>query len=1548
MTALLRGLGCLFAVCLLAHTAAMAQNLKFAEDPVQFMSEFRNLMDNSRNSAYIQASKDLEAVWETGLNQTQRLQFISLIRNLASKGQKAGPVFYLIMRNLQTVISSQGDVNGFMISMDHAASQYDGKTFLKIQETSQLVLEKKLLYRSNFNKLYLTSGQYRFRYEEPVAQTPENAANASWDTPADSLVFNNEPLPVVSGVLLDLQHATFAMVAGGDSVLFGPSTGSVSLKDGIFVGKEGRFSWASAGDSAVYVDLGDYSFRINAPALKAAPVVLNDHRLGRPLQGIFEYKSAKRPPGKPSSGFPRFMSLGNDADLKAYTGTIRYKGGYTLQGHELFSTSVSGEPAEVAVFFEEKPAFKASSSRFSLMDSVITAPLASFSMPLGQDSLTHPGVVFRYNDDEGYLHLGKHSKSDFSALPYTDTYHKVAIWAESARWKLADGNFQLYMVTGKTEVPLRVESLDFFRKSRFNALTQEFGFQPLLLAAGYMQQQKKQTVHPSELAAAARKSPEVIRRMLERLTLDGYFDYHPDLDAYSISRKGVFYIMANVGKADFDNLTINSTFPSNATITNASISLKDTLLTIRGVERFIVSDSLRITGNPSDRILVMGKNRDFTINGRLQSANFKFTGRNLKFHYDDFFINMTDMDSITYIPRENYVKGLGGEVGGSVQYKNAGTFYLSDSKNKSGQQKGASGSPRILIPDGITVYFNQPERGPWAYPEEVNFKVPKLDVGGLDKKDIEFVGDFNSDGIVPPLKTTLKSMPDNSLGFEYPVPAAGIKIYNGLATAKFPEKLLMDNSGLHGKGNLTFLAATLDTENMVLTADSLLAAGPQAAIRETTIGNGYFPKVDLKDYTMSWFPKADSMLLRTQGDAFSFYNHTTHLDGGLLLRSTGLYGQGILKRADSELSSNEIGFKKEGFVATDAAIRIYSGNTDPAAAILHGKGVDVDFNIVNGLVAIKKKASGFDQDSSYFELPQANYFTTIDEASWNTKTKTVTMKGTSGTALFKSLIPEQEGLEFHGTGGIYAIDKKTLSVSGVPFVQSAGLKIIPDKGLVNVDENGNFQPFTKARIEVDTLDVSHRMSDADIRIFSRNRLEGSATYQYITAQKDTFAIKMGSFELHEFSEQQQAGRKGKAPNGAAPNYYTTALADISEEDKLMLAPGIAYKGAIQFTSYLPSLQLDGMIRPLLKHRPNLSASWILYKETPGVNLSLTVDKQLKNEDNIALFAGLHYKAGGGIYPTFLSYKEDDRDPDFLAVEGIMQYNSEAKTFDILRNPGSDSLSPSVPILSFDDAGGVMTFTGKLGLSSWATAAGVGEAQIDSMRITVNTLLGLNLPALEPVQPELAAKIVETNLEEHNSDPAEDDLQRLFAKLEALIGVNETKVYADKLAAEYKPLSVASPSLDLPMVLSNVTLHWSQLHNAFYSSGLIGMANLGKHDINAQMEGMLEIRKTDQGDEFSLYLEVTPELWYFFDLAHNQLGVVSSSQDFNDLVVARSRTVRSRDMGLLPLGPEDKTLFVDRYYTTYQPDLPRKPREARKKTTGKPKQATKKAEESEGF
>jgi hypothetical protein len=229
------------------------------------------------------------------------------------------------------------------------------------------------------------------------------------------------------------------------------------------------------------------------------------------------------------------------------------------------------------------------------------------------------------------------------------------------------------------------------------------------------------------------------------------------------------------------------------------------------------------------------------------------------------------------------------------------------------------------------------------------------------------------------------------------------------------------------------------------------------------------------------------------------------------------------------------------------------------------------------------------------------------------------------------------------------------------------------------------------------------------------------------------------------------------------------------------------------------------------------------------------------------------------------------------------------------------------------------------------------------------MLLLKMGALEPILQPLAAKIVEINLEEQNSTAADDDAEQANRKLAALIGSKATDAYIKLSAAGYKPLFDASPIFDAPMVLSNVNLNWSAVHSSYFSQGPIGVSNLGRNNINAQMEGILEIRRTVDGDEFSLFLQASPDIWYFFDYRQNELGVVSSQLDFNDQLTAKGKNSKSK-MSLVSLGPEEKDLFVNRFDDFYQPAVKKaKLVQAKvKKKVVPAAEKKKKEEQAEGF
>lgn len=1561
---------------------AFAQSSRLSENPEQFLGDLQKLMITGGPVA-LKAERNLESLWtENHLSATQQGRIISLSRKMNQKRYQPMAHFVPLFESLYHAVYTQkpaatpAELDNLLLVAEKLFDANDPKAFTKAMETARLFLERREVYASNFNRLYVVGGTFSFTYldkplaagepssSEPVSATAALPASATastasrfdgWDdpVPGDSgaakplgrlFIPQRRPIPAVSGAVLSFREATLIMTAPavGDSVALVNTSGSVMLKEGILVGRGGKFTWELVGRPDIFAVFTEYSLTTMNPRLSADDVTLT-YNSAKPIKGVFEYVAKKRSAGQAST-YPRFMSWQNDVVMPGLGTDLDYRGGLALSGLQLVGASASGQPALLTVKQGGKAAFRVRSPRFTFADSTIAASTAQFTGYLAQDSITHPAVQFRFDRAQRVAWLNRLQRSAYERVPFSDTYHKFFIQPEVVRWDLPRKKVDFYQIGAKREVPVRLESFDYFQPQRYADIAFDYGFHPLQIAGNYISTKKTQTFLPEDLAQFARLPLTSLNGALDRMVLEGYIDKDANTGLMRLSRKGVLYVLANAQKRDYDNFQIQSLFASNDSTKNATINLTDNLLTVRGVNRFVISDSLKIYGIPSDKTLRIGKGRTFTLNGQLKAGTFRYAGRDLSFDYDKFSMNLNKIDSITFTSQKLAAQGKAAEIGGDIKYEKPGTVYFGSADNRSGRVKDKKTTQRLVMPEGMTVYFNQPARGNLTYNTKVYFKIPAIDNDSLGKGDISFVGTFYSDGIFPPFKAELKTMPDNTLGFMHKAPATGYPVYSVKkettpSNLKFTGDLVMDKSGLHAQGVLNHLSASFDAQQVLLMPDSLIASGTKGNIREGLVNKVYFPKVEINDYSLRWLPKQDSMVVTTQKNNVNFYNGTTKLEGNLVMRSSGLFGKGTLRRNDSEAESPNIKFNKEGFLASNARFKIISDASKAATTetrpMLLGNDLDVDFNQVKGLVNLAinkaKEQTIADTVGSSMEFPFAAYKTNISRAQWNMTAKTIAMKGDVKTSTFTATADQQEGLIFNGAAALYDVEKMALNISGVPYINSADARIYPDKGLVAIKRNGEMTAFKNARLELDTITFHHKLKNGNIQVLSRTRFSGDATYQFATAASDTTSIKMGSFELKEapvLTADASSSRSSRRKNGKVQptaSYFTMARAEVDEADNMLLAPRMQFKGNITMQAPDKDLALDGFLKPVLKKRPDLVSGWIPFKEKIET-FEINVNDKLKNEGDQPLVAGIHYRIGSaGLYPTFLSPKEDSKDEDIFRATGLMRYDEKEKVFRIVPK-GTDNLEDTEGAFTFNDPKGIMTFKGRMKLmnttpNEYLLASGSARVNVDSTQYRLNTLLAFTFPMAEPLTAAIAAQLVKTNLEEKNDESADDDLNRLSDKMLPLIGQKAVDDYRTKAQNQHVSLATASPKLNATLVLANANLRWSDKFNSFYSIGQLGVSNMLNTDINAQMDGYVEIRKGINGDEASVYLEASSEVWVFYDYkpsgtSGGQLAIVTSEQELNDRLTAGAKNAKAT-LEIVPATEDEKTLFVDRYLDQYK-------------------------------
>jgi hypothetical protein len=140
-----------------------------------------------------------------------------------------------------------------------------------------------------------------------------------------------------------------------------------------------------------------------------------------------------------------------------------------------------------------------------------------------------------------------------------------------------------------------------------------------------------------------------------------------------------------------------------------------------------------------------------------------------------------------------------------------------------------------------------------------------------------------------------------------------------------------------------------------------------------------------------------------------------------------------------------------------------------------------------------------------------------------------------------------------------------------------------------------------------------------------------------------------------------------------------------------------------------------------------------------------------------------------------------------------------------------------------------------------------------------------------------------------------------------------------LLGKYKKFPEA---LERSMFLADVNMKWDSVAHAYVSYGSIGIANVGKSQVNRYAKGIMEFSKKRTGDEFTIYLELSPNDWFFFNYRNKVMMVLSSDLSFNDMVRedVQSRTEQKR-VGNLAKG-YSYTLATERkkrdFLRKYQP------------------------------
>lgn len=1569
---------------LFAGTGAWAQTKKVANSTYQpnFPDSIRIVLENTRNVDATAVGAGFATIW-SGLGLDQQAVIKVHLKAMKKKGHKLRPQVANYLGAIVNAINREGADPQHLTDFLAVAGKVIENNTLQEATTffamSRDFFEHHALHFEKTFRLYARDDSYHFEYlglltdvppaQDTVSQPPANdqADQNQYenDTTAQQpqLGFMPLPQPELAGPVIKFDRLNLIFSTLYDSTALSNTKGSLSLISPTFVGDGGTFDWTSVhlpADS-VFFELKEYNFNVNRPYLKAESGKLTYvGKVKGKIDGIFEFKSVKHKDSL-NADYPRFISRKSDIPMLGLDEKIRYVGGFALEGRRIFSSSASGEDAVLEVSGTTNKKFEARSKLFEFQDSAIVSRQALVKIFQGNDSLYHPATQLRYQfGNRPQLTLQK-QKGILKDVPYTSSYFNVDFAVDKIRWDLKTDSMNLFAAGGRSQAPMIIQSLDFYDPQDYRLLGGEnFSFHALAVVVSYARSNRTREFYADDLAARIKRKPEEVKMAMNFLAQKGMIEYNNFTGLIKVKEKAMHFIQSNNGISDYDNLKIQSVTDGPA---NATLSFPGGSMTVRGVEEFKVSDSLNVIIKPDSSTITLLRDRDIKFDGKITAGNFEINGKDFTMKYDSFFINLNHIDSIRFYITETNAKGqtvrrrvnnamvgadstaaaAGGLTGTT---KSSGTLYISRPNNKSGKEK-LPHYPRLDASAGGVIYFDRREVLNGAYDRSVFFVVPPFKLDSLNDADpasINFEGTFVSSGMFPSFKEKLHTMPDKSLGFIHSIPKTGYQLYKG--DGKIYGGLSLDNSGLRVTGKIDYLAATVESRDFVFYPDSVLGKGNVGEIKEKQFGAVWFPQTTLTEYQFKWLPKQDKFNLKNLREPFSLYNSTAQLDGSLTVSRKGVDGEGKLITRGSESVSKELSFSAKDFSARHAKFQVKTTNPDKPA--LAGDDIRLKFNLEKNFADISPEVEGV----AAIEFPYAQFKTSITDARWDLSTQKISMTKDKDVPIensyFYTTRKELDSLVFNAEKAEYDIQTQQLRVSGIPYIVVADAKITPENNEVLILENAKIGQLKNTTIVLDTLNGYHRLTQGVVDIVSRKEFSGYATYQYVNAVNDTFAIKMTDFHLEAIATDPKARR----PKNIVATQQTVANGAVTEKENIILAPRIFYKGDMVMYATKPALQLRGYAKLDLKKIKNYN-TWLRFEQSGDEKeFYLDFDNAITEEGRKAE-AGLHFASDNSLYITFVYDKKSSEDEDFFLPSGSLFFDKESSEFKIEDRQKASGEKLSGKVFAYNEdkqevrfEGGVNFFEGLKDFKITASAMGNGNLETNDIRLNTFLMADMNVPA---TAYQLMALSLQEVMKNENIPEGLGDQTELLYKIANIVGERVAKDYEQRSLQNYVSLGTVQ-GLSQPLVFSNVNLKWSQKQKAFYSEGTLGLSNIGKTDINGAFEGFLEIRKNEDGSPvFHVFIKGSPESWFYFGFEDNRLLVHSSLQPFNDIIGKKTNAAKAKvgELVFIP-GSDDETLaFINRFRQTYYGI--QSPYDLSSGTTStKKKEKKKDAEEDDGF
>lgn len=1319
-------------------------------------------------------------------------------------------------------------------------------------ENSFRLFDNNVIYESNSTK-WMVYGGYRLEYEE-----------------------GKEPLVQFSGV-------TLITYSRNDSALIHNTSGTWLMTENKWVGKGGIVYWERAGMPREWVSaqLGKYAIALKTPEYTADSVMFSHTRYFKePIMGRMEEKVLNNVTPENAS-YPRFQGYDKRVKLDQLSEDVSYLGGFQFNGNKFIGSGDPENPALIIFNRNNEPFIKIAALNYAFRENTISSEDAEVTIYINKndtvDSIYQPGLNFKYLTDKRELSLLRLGSGLQKSL-YLNSYHNIDMDAEALYWKTNEDKIELSSIKGSSEGRAGFLSSNYFRDGLYERLDGVGDISPLnLLKQFYLKNGDRKTFTGKETAMFLRDDASQVRQFLMLMSIYGLISYNINRDEYIVKDRFFHIVNAHSRLTDYDIIEFNSVIREK----NATLSLMDYNLKMRGIGSVLLSDSQQVVIYPHEQEITMYKDMDFSFDGTVAAGKFTFFGKTYFMDYDKFNMNMPSVDSIRMAVKRFEQDERGQYLDEKVKtaiHDLSGNLQIDAPLNKSGVKPLASFPIFTSKKPSYTFYNNRSIAGGVYKKDEFYFQIEPFVIDSMDvfpTQNLLLDGTLVSAGIFPDIKDKLRVMPDYSLGIRAQTPGTGYPIYGG--PAKYFQTVTMSHEGLRGKGRLEYLTAKTESDDFRFYPDSMNALAKRFTVDKTTGKNGT-PDVNADSVYVHWEPKNGKYDVRNLGSGFNMYDGKAKLDGRMTVTDNGIKGGGKIDLGKAELMAADYDLKTDNILTDSSNFKLKEINTETGAEgvsfMAQNMKTDIDFKLRKG----KFEANN---ENAYVDFPINKYRAFSEKIDWNMDNNDIELRAKQENQKegfrFVSTKAGQDSLEFQSPYALFKASDKVIYAEKVAYIDVADSRVFLGDGKVTLRDDARMDSLFNTTLHMPKEKPFHVLKNGRVGIGGKFNIGGSGTYEYKDKTGRVQNIFMNSLMVDSLKQVKAKG-------------------NIKAADSLKFMPNVSYKGDFTLFSKNPEPFVKGYIT--LDHDcPLLSKRWM---ETEGFigegDIMIPVPLEARDEQKNIMFNGFAFASdSSGIYPVLISGKKNYADIEVVSASGFLAYDVKTGEYRVgskerLANPDAEG---NVMVFKPSDCSaygeGKLELGGKLGQVSTVSAGRINYLPADTTT-ELDVVFGINFYLDNSIWDLIFAKIKE--YQSGSAGLSED------VTLKDLAELIPNKKDREKFIAKGAGIDKLPDELATTFMFSNVHLYWNKKKRSLYHSGNVGIISWNGKLYNRSAMLKMEINRKRGGDAVTMYIEFDSNNWYYFNYRNNIMQFYSSyNTEINNKVVeldASKRTVEGKN------------------------------------------------------